>query len=99
MASLSAPSSHRYNDEEDYKPPTSMWGVIWVKGNGNIKEACYALVWDMVDYGLTVRWKKHQSAESSAHTLLMNVPLVLERGRVKAEIVWHLTDLEKRLMK
>jgi hypothetical protein len=42
-ASPSAPSPHRYNDEEDYKPPTSLWRVIWVKGNGNIKEACNAL--------------------------------------------------------
>jgi hypothetical protein len=46
-----------------------------------------------------VRWKEHQLAESSAHILLMNVPPVLECGKVKAEIVWHPTDLEKRLMK
>jgi hypothetical protein len=92
-ASPSVPSPHRYNDEEDYKPPTSMWGVIWVKGNGNIKEACDALAWDMVNSGLTVRWKEHQSVESSAHILLMNVPPVLECGGVKAEIVWHLTNL------
>jgi hypothetical protein len=98
-ASPSAPSPYRYNDEEDYKPPTPMWGVIRVKGNSNIKEACDALAWDKVDSGLTVRWKEHQSAESSAHILVMNVPLVLERGGVESEIVWHLTDLEKRLMK
>ncbi len=98
-ASPSAPSPHRYNDEEDYKPPTSMWGVIRGKGNSNIKEACDALAWDMVDSGLTVRWKQHQLAESSALILLMNVLLVLERGGVEAEIVWHLPDLEKRLMK
>jgi hypothetical protein len=99
MASPSAPSPHRYNDEEDYKPQTSMWGVIQVKGNGNIKEACNALAWDMVNSGLTVRWKENQSAESSAHILLINVPPMLERSGVEAEIVWHLTNLEKRLMK
>jgi hypothetical protein len=98
-ASPSAPSTHRYNDEEDYKPPTSMWGVIQVKGNGNIKEACNALAWNMVNSGLTVRWKEHQLAESSSHILLVNVPPVLEPGGVKAEIVWHLTNLEKRPMK
>jgi hypothetical protein len=39
MTSPSAPSPHRYNDEEDYKPSTSMWGAIQVNGNGYIKEA------------------------------------------------------------
>ncbi len=73
-ASQSAPSPYRYNNEEDYKPPTPMWGVIWVKGNGTMKEACNALAWDMIDLELTVRWKEHQSAESSARILLMNVP-------------------------
>jgi hypothetical protein len=43
--------------------------------------------WDMIDLGLTVRWKEHQSAESSAHILLMNVPPVLEWGGVESEIV------------
>ncbi len=95
---LSAPSPHRYNDEEDYKPPAAMWEVIRAKGNGNIKEACEALSWDMVNSGLTVRWKEHQSAESSAHILLMNFPQVLECGGVKGEIVWHLTQLEKQLL-
>jgi hypothetical protein len=28
----SVPSPHRYNNEEDYRPPTAMWGVTWVKG-------------------------------------------------------------------
>jgi hypothetical protein len=40
-------SPHRFNDEEDYKPPTAMWGVIQVKGDRNIKEACKALTWNM----------------------------------------------------
>jgi hypothetical protein len=95
----SAPSPYRYNDEEDYKPPTAMWPLIWVKANGNIKEACKALAWDMVDTGLTVRWKEHQSSESSAHVLLMNVPSVLERAGVEGEILWHLNSLEKKLMR
>jgi hypothetical protein len=86
-ASRSAPSPHRYDDEEDYRPPTAMWGVIRVKGNGNMKEACDALAWDMIDLGLTVRWKEHQSAESSARILPMNVPPVLECGGMKSEIV------------
>jgi hypothetical protein len=47
VASKSAPSPHRYNDEEDYRPPTAMWGVIRVKGNGNMKEVCDALAWGL----------------------------------------------------
>jgi hypothetical protein len=76
-----------------------MWGVIWVKGNGNMKEAWDALAWDMISLGLTVRWKEHQSVESSMHILLMNTPLVLECGGMESEIVWHLCKLEKRLLK
>jgi hypothetical protein len=70
-----------------------------VKGNGNIKEACEALAWDMIGSGLQVHWKEHQSAKSSAQVLLMNVPLVLEHGRVKGKIIWHLTEIKKGLMK
>ena len=37
--------------------------------------------------------------ESSAQILLMNVPLVLDRGGVKGEIIWHLAEIEKGLPK
>jgi hypothetical protein len=70
-----------------------------IKGNGNIKEACKALAWDMTGSGLQVRLKEHQSAKSSAQVLLMNVPLVLEHGRVNGKIIWHLAEIEKGLMK
>jgi hypothetical protein len=46
-----------------------------------------------------VRWKEHQSAESSTHILLMNVPPVLERGGMESKIVWHLCKLKKRFLK
>jgi hypothetical protein len=77
VASKSLPSLHRYNNMEDYRPPTAIWGVIWVKGNSNMKEACDAVAWDMINLGLTMRWKEHHSAKSSVHILLMNVPPVL----------------------
>jgi hypothetical protein len=32
-----------------------MWGVMLVKGNNNIKEACDNLAWDMINLGLTVK--------------------------------------------
>jgi hypothetical protein len=31
-----------------------MWGIIQVTGDGNLKEACKALAWDMVDSGLQI---------------------------------------------
>jgi hypothetical protein len=55
----SQPSLHRHNDEEEYRPPAALWGVIRVTGDGNVKEAYEALAWDMVDLGLQVRWKDH----------------------------------------
>jgi hypothetical protein len=64
-----------------------------------MKEACEALAWDMVDTGLQVCWKDHQSVESSAQILLMNVPQVLDRGGVEGENIWHLTEIEKGLQK
>jgi hypothetical protein len=64
-----------------------------------MKEACEALAWDMVNMRLQVCWNDHQLAESSAQILLMNVPPVLDRGGVKGEIIWHLTEIEKGLLK
>jgi hypothetical protein len=77
----------------------ALWGVIWVTGNGNIKEACEALAWDMVDTGLQVRWKDHQSANLSAQVLLMNVPPALDRAGVESKTIWHLTETKKGFLK
>jgi hypothetical protein len=82
-----------------YKAPTAMWEVIQVKGNGNIKDTCDALAWDMIESGLQVWWKEHQSAKSSAQVLLMNVPEVLEQGGVENEILWHQSEIERKLPK
>ncbi len=82
VAPLSQPSPYWHNDEEDYKQQMALWGVIHVSRSGNVKEACEALAWDMVNTGLQVRWKDHQSAESSAQVLLMNVPPVLDMGGI-----------------
>jgi hypothetical protein len=95
----SQPSLHRYNNEEEYRPPTSLWGVIWVTGDGNVKEACEALAWDMVNLGLQVHWKDHQTADFSTQVLMMNVPPVLDRGSVKNKIIWHLTKIKKGFLK
>jgi hypothetical protein len=76
-----------------------MWGVIRVKGIANIKEVCDVLAWDMTSSGLQVHWKEHQSAESSAHVLLMNIHLALKQGSVESKIIWHLTEIEKKFLK
>ncbi len=73
--------------------------MIRVTGDGNVKEACEALAWDMVDLGLQVRWKDHQSTASSAQVLLMNVPPVLDRGGIKNKIIWHLTKIKMGFLK
>jgi hypothetical protein len=64
-----------------------------------VKEACEALAWDMVDMGLQVWWKDHQSAELSTQILLMNFPPVLDKSSVKGGIIWHLTEIKKGLLK
>jgi hypothetical protein len=48
--------------------------------------------------GLQVQWKEHQPAKSNAHELLMNVPLVLERGHVGSKILWHLHEIKNKLL-
>jgi hypothetical protein len=37
--STQTPQNMRHNDEEEFKPPTMLWGVVWVQGNKNVKEA------------------------------------------------------------
>ncbi len=37
--------------------------------------------------------------DSSAQVLLMNVPPVLDCSRVEGEILWHLSEIEKGLLK
>ncbi len=53
----------------------------------------------MTGSDLQVQWKEHQLAESSAQDLLMIVPTVLERGGVEGEILWHLSEIKKKLPK
>ncbi len=43
MAPPSQPSPFWHNNEEDYRQPRALWGVIGVTKNSNVKEACEAL--------------------------------------------------------
>ena len=84
---LVTPPLQKYNDKEEIKPAADLWGVIQVSGKSNVKEACEALAWDMEDSGLQVTWEEHQSVESSAQILIINVPLVFDKGGIESEIV------------
>jgi hypothetical protein len=95
-----SPHRHHYNNEEEYRAPTSLWGVIKCTCNGNIKEGVEGLAWDIVgNTGITIKYKEHQSPDSSAQILLMNVPPVFDRNGVEGEIIWHLVEIEKSLLK
>jgi hypothetical protein len=93
------PSPHRQNNEDVFKLPMSLWGMIHMTGNGNVKEACKALAWDMDDTGLQVRWKDHQSPDSSVQALFMNVSAVMDRVGIESKIMWHLAKIKKSLLK
>ncbi len=54
------PSPHKHNKEYVFKLSMSLWGVIHVTGNGNVKEACKALAWDMEDTITSRRTPAHR---------------------------------------
>ena len=66
-----SPHRHRYNDEEEYKAPTALWGVIKCTCNGNIKEGVEGLAWDIGNTRITIKYKEHQSPKFSAQILLI----------------------------
>ncbi len=79
VSATPTPSSiiSRYNDEEEYKAPTSMWGTLRVQASENVKDCVDALVCDLSDTGISIRWKEHQSAVSSSQVLLICIPMCL----------------------
>ncbi len=85
--------------EEEFKPPTTLWGVAWVQGNENVMEVINSVAWDINDTGLSIRWKEHQSAESSAQILLMCCPPIFDRRGIEEEICFHLQLTEKDLIR
>jgi hypothetical protein len=87
-------SHQRHNDEEEYKMPTSMWGTPRVCSSENVKDRVEALVWDLSGYGINIRWKEHQLAESSSQVLLVCMPNVFDRQGFKEEVRYHLKEME-----
>ncbi len=69
---------------------TSMYGTIRVRASENVKDCIEALAWDLSKTGINIRWKEHQSAESSSQVLLVCVPSVFDRQGFKEEVRYHL---------
>jgi hypothetical protein len=77
-----SPCPHCYNNEEEYRAQTALWGVIKFTCNGNIKKGVEGQAWDIGNNKITIKYKEHQSPDSSAQKLLMNVPPVLEPSKM-----------------
>ena len=57
------------------------------------------MAWDIGHTGNTIKYKEHQSPDSFAQILLMNVPPVFDRNGVDGKIIWHVVEIEKGLLK
>ena len=95
---MQAVSPHQYNDEEEYRPPTGVWGNLRIKAGENIKEMCESIAWDMNGTGITVRWKEHQLADSSSQILIMCVPNIFDKEGLKEELLFHMKAVERKIV-
>jgi hypothetical protein len=91
----SKPSPHWHIDEEEFKPSPYLWAIIPLRGNANIKDACEEISWDIQE----ICWKEHQSAELNAQIMIMCVPNIFDRVGLEEEVIWHLKDIKKSLIK
>jgi hypothetical protein len=89
----------RHNNDEEFTPSTSVQVVIWVHGRENVKTAWDSISWDMSESGLSIQWKEHQSADSSAQILLMCCPAIFDKHGIEEEIMYHLKTMEKDLIR
>ncbi len=93
-----AVSPQQYNNEGEYRPPTSVWGNLCIKAGENIKEMCELIAWDMNGTGITVRWKEHQSVDSSSQILIMCVPNLFNKEGLKKELLFHMKAVERKMV-
>jgi hypothetical protein len=91
-------SLHQHSDKEEYKPPTGVWGNLRVKAGENIREMCESKAWDMSGTGIRVQWKEHQLADSSSRILIMCVPNVFNKDRLKEELLFHMKAVERKMV-
>jgi hypothetical protein len=57
---------NKYDNEAEFRPSNTLWDNCRVKARENVKEAVESLSWYFNNTGIQVRWKAHQSANSSA---------------------------------
>jgi hypothetical protein len=93
-----AASPNRYDNDADFKPSNTLWGTARVLAKENIKEAVESLVsWDFNNTGIQVRWKPHQSANSSAQVQIFCCLSVFEREGLTKELTYNLNMVEKKI--
>jgi hypothetical protein len=59
---------------------------------------CESIAWDMNGTRITVRWKEHQSADSNSQILIMCVPNIFNKERLKEELLFHMKAVERKMV-
>jgi hypothetical protein len=93
-----AVAPNRFVDDSEYKPSNTMWGTSRVQAGENIKEAMEVWLWDLHSTGIQVRWKAHQSANSSAFIQNMCCPNSFNKEGLSKEIVCSLKEVELKMI-
>jgi len=93
----SSVSSNKFDDEAEFKPSNTLWGTVKVRAKENVKESVESLSWDFNNTGIQVRWKPHQSAESSAQAQICCSPNVFEREGLTEELIYNMKLVEKKM--
>ncbi len=91
-------SHTRFDDEVEFRPSNTLWRTVKVQADENVKEAVEALTWDFNKTGIQVRWKPHQSADSSAQVQIMCCPNIFDKEGLTKELLFHMKEVEKKLM-
>jgi hypothetical protein len=88
---------NRYKNNADFKPSNILWGTARVLAKENIKEAVESLSWDFNNTGIQMRWKSHQSADSSAQVQIFCCPSIFKREGLTKELTYNLNMVEKKM--
>ncbi len=88
-----------HDNKQEFRSPTSLWGVMRCSSTWDVKDDMEAAAWDIGNIGIVIRYKEHQSPDSVAQVLLMNVPLVFDKQGIEGEIRWHLAETQKSLLR
>jgi hypothetical protein len=88
---------NKYDNTADFKPSNTLWGSVKVRANKNIKEAVESLSWGFNNTGIQVRWKLHQSTNSSAQVQIFCCPSIFKRECLTKELIYNLKTVKKKL--